>query len=126
MDLGDCTVCGTRGWMIPTGETPLEEQDLKIYRRELGRLDMALDQAKKTGDKPVIVMLHYPPLLRNQTESGFTQRMEEAGVRLCVYGHLHGAGIAAAFNGEKGGVRYMLASCDSLQFQVRKIVLDQF
>ena len=124
LDLGDCTVCGTRGWMIPTGETPLEERDLKIYRRELGRLDMALEQAKRAGDKPVIVMLHYPPLLRNQTESGFTQRMEEAGVRLCVYGHLHGSGIAAAFSGEKGGVRYMLASCDSLQFQVRRIELE--
>ena len=81
---------------------------------------MALDQAKKAGDRPVLVMLHYPPLTRTQTESGFTQRMEEAGVRVCVYGHLHGAGIAAAFSGEQGGVRYELTSCDSLKFQVKK------
>ena len=122
LDLGECVVCGTRGWMIPTAETPLEEKDQKIYQRELGRLDMALDSAARLAEgRPILVMLHYPPLLKSQRSSGFTDRIEQAGVRVCVYGHLHGAGIAAGFSGEQNGVRYQLTSCDSLDFQVPKI-----
>ena len=103
-------------------DTVLIPGDRKIYLRELGRLDLALEQGRKrAGDKPLVVMLHYPPLLKNQPESGFTERMERAGAALCVYGHLHGAGIQTAFRGERGGVRYELVSCDSLDFQVKKI-----
>lgn len=122
LDLGPWVVCGTRGWMIPTEEPPLSEQDQKIYQRELGRLDMALAAAKRmAGDRPIIAMLHYPPLFKGQRESGFTRLLEEAGARLCVYGHLHGGGIAAGFVGEQHGVSYELTSCDYLQFQVKKI-----
>ena len=125
-DLGEWVVCGTRGWMIPTGENPLEKQDQKIYQRELIRLEMALESAGRLAKgRPVIVMMHYPPLLQNQRESGFTERMEQAGVRLCVYGHLHGAGIQAAFRGELRGVCYELTSCDSQQFQVRRIRIPE-
>ena len=124
VDLGDAVVCGTRGWLIPGGETQLEPWDEKIYQRELMRLDLALDCALKLAKgRPVIVMLHYPPLTRNQRESGFTQRMEAAGVRMCVYGHLHGAGISAGWSGEQGGVSYELVSCDSLNFQVRELFI---
>ena len=121
-DLDTCVVCGTRGWLIPCGDTALEPRDEKIYRRELGRLEMALDQANRiAAGRPVIVMLHYPPLLKNQMTSGFTERLEEAGVQLCVYGHLHGAGIPTGFSGIHGGVRYELTSCDSQDFQVKKL-----
>lgn len=122
-DLGDWVVCGTRGWLIPTAETDLNERDRKIYERELGRLDMALASAEQiAGGRPIAVMLHYPPLLRNQQESGFTQRMEKAGVRLCVYGHLHGTGIYSGYNGILRGIAYELVSCDSQDFQVRRII----
>ena len=122
MDLGECVICGTRGWTIPTEENPLSSQDEKIYHRELARLDLALAAAKRIGrGKPLAVLLHYPPLYQNMRHSGFTERMEEAGVRLCVYGHLHGSGIAAGFSGDQEGIRYELASCDSQDFTVRKI-----
>ena len=122
IDLGECVVCGTRGWTIPTDENPLSPQENKIYLRELARLDLALAAAKRMGPgKPLAVMLHYPPLYQNQRHSGFTERMERAGVRLCVYGHLHGSGIAAGFSGEQDGVRYELTSCDSQDFMVKKI-----
>ncbi len=125
VDLDKVVVCGTRGWLIPGEETKLEPQDEKIYQRELIRLDLALAHAKSLAKgRPVIVMLHYPPLLRNQRESGFTRRMEAAGVRMCVYGHLHGAGISAGWNGEQGGVRYELVSCDSLDFQIKELFIN--
>ena len=63
-DLGDVVVCGTRGWLIPTAEQPLSEQDGKIYRREAERLRLALEQGRSmAGDRPLIAMTHYPPLL---------------------------------------------------------------
>ncbi|MBQ8072802.1 MAG: metallophosphoesterase [Clostridia bacterium] len=122
MEWEDFVVCGTRGWMIPTEEAPLDPREEKIYRRELVRLDLALDAAKRLAKgRPIVVMLHYPPLYLGQRSSGFTERMERAGVRICVYGHLHGGGIAAGFNGEQGGIRYWLTSCDSQDFKLRKI-----
>ena len=122
LDLGPCVVCGTRGWTIPTPEDPLGEEDRKIYLRELGRTEMALAAARRlAGDRPLVFMLHYPPLTRTQRESGFTERLTAAGVKVCVYGHLHGSGIAAGFSGSQDGVMYELTSCDSLGFQVKKI-----
>ena len=44
-DLGDAVVCGTRGWLIPTNEMPLNEQNEKICRREAERLRLALEEA---------------------------------------------------------------------------------
>ena len=122
LDLENFVVCGTRGWIIPSEEDPLSYQDEKIYRRELARLDLALAASRRIGgEKPLVVMLHFPPLFQNLRNSGFTERMEKAGVKICVYGHLHGAGITAGFCGEQGGVRYELTSCDSQGFSVRKI-----
>ncbi len=122
IDLGSCVVCGTRGWLIPSPEAPMAEADMKIYQRELMRLELALDNAARlAAGRPVLVMLHYPPLTRTQRTSGFTQRLEQAGVRGCIYGHLHGEGIHAGFCGEQGGVWYELTSCDSQKFQVKKI-----
>ena len=122
LDLEAFVVCGTRGWMIPLGDTPMEPRDQKIYQRELCRLDLALESAlSRAAGRPVVAMLHYPPLLKDQRTSGFTERLERAGVRLCVYGHLHGAGIQAGFSGEQGGVRYELTSCDSQEFRIRKV-----
>ena len=125
-DLGPCVVCGTRGWSIPTAETPLSAEDEKIYQRELQRLELALADAEKlAAGRPVVVMLHYPPLYDQERQSGFTQRMEAAGVHTCVYGHLHGPAIRAGFNGRWRGVRYMLTSCDSLAFRLAEVELDQ-
>lgn len=122
LDLGALVVCGTRGWLVPTEETPLSAHDEKIYVRELQRLDLALAAAARIAEgRPTAVMLHYPPLYQGTPESGFTERLERAGVRVCVYGHLHGKGIQSGFTGERGGVRYELTSCDSQDFAPRKI-----
>ena len=121
-DLGCCVVCGTRGWMIPTENEPLSPEDEKIYRRETARLEMALQAAARIADgRPVVAMLHYPPLLQGCMESAFTELLERYGVSVCVYGHLHGSGIRAGYTGECRGVRYHLTSCDSLAFQLKEI-----
>lgn len=116
-DLGDRVVCGTRGWLIPTEENPLTPSDQKIYRREAQRLEIALDTAFGiAAGRPVIVLMHYPPLTAGTRETLFTKLLEERGVSLAVYGHLHGEGLKCGYNGEWHGVQYRLTSCDGLDF----------
>ena len=124
-DLKDFVVCGTRGWMIPTKDTPLGAQDEKIYLREAERLRLALDAAAGMADgRPLIAMMHYPPLLNGEMDTAYTALMEEYHVHTAVYGHLHGAGIQIGFTGEHNGVRYELVSCDSIGFSP-KLILEK-
>ena len=124
-DLGDAVVCGTRGWMIPTKDMPLGEQDAKICRREAERLRMSLEEAARLADgRSLIVMTHYPPLLEDERETIFTEILEQYPVHTAVYGHLHGAGIRNGFTGEKAGIRYHLVSCDSIGFSP-KLILEK-
>ncbi|HNX62096.1 MAG TPA: metallophosphoesterase [Candidatus Limiplasma sp.] len=118
--LGGMAICGTRGWTFPTEQLPLEDQELKIYRRELIRLRMALDSAKMTG-KPILAMTHFPPLLTDYRDTEYTALLEEYGVETCVYGHLHGVGIRNGFSGEHHGIEYKLVSCDAIDFSPVRI-----
>ena len=108
--------CGTRGWMFPTVQQPLGAQDEKVFRRELMRLRMSLDQAAGLSGQDITVLMHYPPLFADGVGTPFTDILEEYAVTRVVYGHLHGAGIKVAFRGERQGIRYFLTSCDALGF----------
>ncbi len=124
-DLGPWVVCGTRGWVFPMPGAPLDADNEKIYRRELARLRLALeDAAKLAGDRPIVAMLHYPPLFDSFRDTEFTALLESFAVHTAVYGHLHGAGIRAGFTGEHNGVRYALTSCDSLDFKLLEIPVN--
>jgi predicted phosphohydrolase len=121
-DLGDVVVTGTRGWAFPTEETLLSAEDERIFNRELIRLELALQAAVKIADnKPIVVMLHYPPLFDQERDTVFTSLLEKYPVHTVVYGHLHGAGIRAGYTGEHRGIRYQLASCDSLHFTLTEV-----
>lgn len=122
MDLGNIIVCGSRGWNQPTEETSLSDEDEKIYQRELQRLELSLQSATRLANgRPIIAMMHFPPLYDNMRNTAFTTLLEKYGVSKVVYGHLHGAGIRTGFNGEWNGIEYRLVSCDSLGFQLAEI-----
>lgn len=113
-DLGPWAVCGTRGWLLP-GHADFREEDDRLLRRELLRLEMALQEAAAL-DKPIVVMLHYPPLYDPAAGSGFCELISAyPQVTDCVYGHVHGD-RAPAFEGEYRGVRYHNVSGDRLGF----------
>ncbi|MBE5801891.1 MAG: hypothetical protein E7319_06340 [Clostridiales bacterium] len=122
VNIGGETFCGTRGWMFPVPSQPLEEQDEKVYARELIRLKMSLDQAVKlsNGD-PVTVLMHFPPLFGDGVSTAFTDILDAYPVKTVVYGHLHGHGIKIAFQGERNGIHYHLVSCDALGFCPKRI-----
>ena len=108
---GDVALCGTKGYPEIEHE-PESEEEKKLYRRELTRLENAILAAKNTGAKKIIVMLHYPP----GTSSAFAKCMREHQVDACVFGHLHGGHYERAAQGNVGGVEYRLVSCDYLKF----------
>ena len=122
VDAGAVVVCGTRGWVFPTEEQPLDEANQRIFRRETQRLRMALEEARDLAcGRPIVAMLHYPPLLEGEKETAFTELLEEFRVHTVVYGHLHGQGIQSGYTGEYHGIIYSLVSCDSIGFSPMEI-----
>ena len=115
MELDGVIFCGTRGWTLPGGDAT--KDDIKIYERERMRLEMSLKAAKRISEeKPLVVMMHYPPF--SQASDGFTDILEAYRADICVYGHLHGAGLQFSFNGMRESVRYCQVSCDGLGFKL--------
>ena len=106
-------ICGTRGWVCPNSEK-FTEKDKKIYERELIRLKLSLDAAKKNGYTKFIVMLHYPPTNDKFEESGFVTIFKEYNVEKVIYGHLHGPALARVLDGEYDRIGYIMTSSDYL------------
>ena len=110
-------ICGTRGWLCP-GSNNFNAEDQKIYLRELDRLSLSLASLPAVETK--IAMLHFPPFLDKEKGSGFTERMEDAGVQIVVYGHLHGEANRYAFEGERNGITYHCVAADKLDFAPKR------
>jgi predicted phosphohydrolase len=108
-------VCGTRGWVSP-GSQEFTEHDMKIYNRELGRLEISLKSALGSGCEQVVVMMHYPPVYQNGSNA-FLEILKRFGVKKCIYGHLHGTAFKDAFEGIIDGVEITITSCDYLGFK---------
>lgn len=110
-------ICGTRGWTISDNS----EDDEKILKREILRLEMSLkDGIKKYGeDKEIIVCMHYPPtneIFKDNSE--FMKIMKKYNVKKCIYGHLHGEAHKEAVQGNIGGILVQLVSCDYTNFNL--------
>src|SRR5262249_32026453 len=142
--VGDVAVCGTRLWDAPGVRyhdviawegTPISAEmteadaaaSLKVYQRELGRLDRALAALDRSAPLR-IAMLHYPPL--GPAEPGgalprneLTERFSRAGVQHVVFGHLHALKPEARerIGGPLDGVRYHLAAVDFIGFSPRLV-----
>lgn len=117
----DIAICGSRGWVIP-GSALFKPEDEKIYKRELIRMRLSLDAAKKSGFKRIIAMIHYPPVNETFEDSGFTALFEEYAVEKVIYGHLHGQSLRRVMTGMRGGVEYILTSVDYIDFDPVKIL----
>ena len=51
--------------------------------------------------------------------------MRCAGVRICVYGHLHGEDHALAIRGDHGGIRFIFAAADAVGFAPVEVQLPR-
>ena len=117
----DYAICGTRGWISPDSDK-FTGHDRKIYDRELIRLRLSLDMAKKEGYSKFIVMIHYPPTNENYEETEFTKVFKEYGVEKVVYGHLHGPANFKIKNQTVDGIEYINTSCDFINFDHVKLL----
>ena len=113
-------IAGTRGWNLVSENI----DDKKIKDRELLRLENSIiDGIRKYGeDKPIIVCMHYPPLLKELKNSEFTKILEKYNVKYCLYGHLHGKSHINVFDGIYNNVNYKMVSCDYTGFKLIKII----
>ena len=112
---GEYALCGTRGWFFEEDAKPHNE---KVLNREVGRLEVSLQQGK---GKRLLAFLHYPPLYERYRCPEILRKLEEYGVERCFYGHLHGPTHRRAIEGKYGGVDYSLVSADYLRFIPKKI-----
>ena len=120
---GNYVVCGSRGWTVPE-ITHKTEDDEKIYKRELIRMELSLKSAlelKQDGDT-LIVMMHYPPFNSKLEENDFTKLFEQYGVDIVVYGHLHSYDKKQRLITYIKNIRYYLTSCDLVGNKLIEII----
>jgi hypothetical protein len=77
-----------------------------------------LDPKAKTR----IAMTHYPPISADLRPSLASAILEEFKIDICVFGHLHSIKKDVPMFGESKGVRYLLTSCDYLDFIPQKVL----
>lgn len=109
--MGDYAICATRGWQ----STNQKANDNKMFNRELIRLQLSLDEAKKQSPERIIVAMHYPP------NTMFMELLSAYNVSDCLYGHLHAKGKANMVQDNGSGINYHFVSCDFLNFEPKKI-----
>jgi uncharacterized protein len=114
-------LCGTRGWKCP-GDDDFDEEDDKLYKRELIRLELSLRNAIEMKVEDLLAIMHFPPFNSKRERSGFVELMMKYGVKKCIYGHLHGEGQRNAINGIRDGISFRLVSADYLKFKPLKIL----
>jgi len=88
----------------------------KIYKKELERLRLSLQQLNPKA-KYRIALTHYPPIGADLQPSLTSAILEEFKIDICVFGHLHSLKKnSSPLFGEARGVKYILTSCDYLDF----------
>ncbi len=108
-------ICGVRGWLWPGHPQYGPQQDDKHWRRAVLRLGLSLRALRSLEWEVAVAMCHFPPLAACR-RSEFCDMIRDAGVRYCIYGHVHGQDAAEATEGEVDGVVYRCVSADHVSF----------
>lgn len=119
---GNIIICGSRGWSCP-GSADYTEHDEKLYLREAERFKLCFKEVEKVREEGdvLIVMTHYPPMGLKLQDTLFTKLFEENGADKVVFGHIHGQSFFP-FRTVKGGIEYVLTSCDKVGFALQLIL----
>ncbi len=95
----------------------------KLVERECSRLKAALDEAKSSGYRKLLIFLHYPPTNILEKDSPFTHLAEAYGAEQVIYAHSHGEDrFHDSIRGMYNGVYYRLVSGDFLRWQPMKLL----
>ncbi len=127
----DRIVCGTRGW-FPDESKQVTVGDVdykKIVNRELTRLRLGLDAARKiqieeeklSGKSlPIEVFLHFPPIWAELCMQEFIDILSEYKIERIYFGHIHSA-YNAPRTFKHQNMTFTLTSSDFLNFHPLKI-----
>jgi uncharacterized protein len=97
--LGGVVIAGTRGWVCP-GSYEFTPEDRKIYEREVERLRLSLQAAKKlSGEKRVVILESKPDAV--------------------VFGHIHGERPNLP---DLGDIKVHFVAADALEFRPKQIL----
>ncbi|OHT13186.1 metallophosphoesterase [Tritrichomonas foetus] len=125
---GNVAIVSTRLWDIDgvypwPGDIACKCADpAKIQKRELDRLNRALQQLPKEDGIIRILMVHFPPVAFDATPGPVTEIIDKYNVHFCVYGHVHGMkDEVPAVNATIGKTHYFLTSCDWLNMEPLEI-----
>ncbi len=113
------TLVGTRGWSYSDSDSE-DSDEVRIFNREVQRLKNSLASAPKNAKK--ICILHYPPFNMNSKKTEMNRLIEEAGIELCYFGHIHD-NFDKIRRGLIDGVMYKMISADFVDFKLQKIDL---
>lgn len=108
-------VVATRGWVCPEDRYFEPSSDSRAYTREVSRLAKALEAVPK-GAECVICMMHFPPFANGGDKTRFVRLLQDHGVDIVVYGHLHGEHHQEAFVGKHWEMEFRCVSADFVQF----------
>ena len=121
LELENYIITGSRGWFIdPSSQTKSVNADFeKVNNREVIRLKIGLDEAKKLQDlspeKEIIAFFHFPPCWGEFKNSKIIDMLGEYGVNRCYFGHIHGNyNISSSFT--VNNIEMRLISADYLNF----------
>ena len=113
-------LAGSRGWFTDRGmQNASQNVDYeKIINREVIRLRMSLDAAKRLREetgKEILVFLHFPPVWSDFRCEELLALLREYGIRRCYFGHIHGSYTADGVF-EQDGIEFRMISADYLDF----------
>ena len=124
-EVEDFIIAGTRGWYQDEGcenMPPLADFE-KLVSREVGRLKMSLDEARKLRgdrDKEILVFLHFPIVWGGRECTPLLDVLTEYGIRRLFFGHIHSNYAQSRFLTVRN-ISMELISSDFLEFIPRII-----
>lgn len=113
-------IAGSRGWFVDRSvqNTDRDVDYDKIVNREVIRLRMSLEAAKKLQDESyaeILVFLHFPPIWADFRCEPILSLLSEFNIRRCYFGHIHGCYTqSGCFSAE--GITFRMISADFLDF----------
>ena len=122
LEVENYIIAGSRGWFVDKSiqsQKNINADHEKILNREVIRLKLSLDVAKKLAleheDKEIIVFLHFPPIWGDFECSEILNLLKEYNVKRCFFGHIHGCyNQSATFLWED--IKFEMISADFIDF----------
>ena len=121
LEVENYIVAGSRGWFVDKSVQPTKSVNAdyeKIVNREVIRLRLSLDEAKKLSEgtgKEIIAFFHFPPVWSDFECVEILETLKEYNVSRCYFGHIHGCYVqGGVFKWEN--IEFRMISADFLDF----------